>query len=73
MQVDGAVRGAGDEAKESGTELGGEEEKEDDVGPGVWHLPRAFRLVWSLGKRILAWGVLFGYEGGRGLVLWGEG
>ena len=36
--VDGAVGGAGHEAEEAGGELGGEEEEEDDVCPGVWHV-----------------------------------
>lgn len=66
VEVDGAVGGAGDEAKESGGQLGGEEEEEDDVGPRVWH---SSRRLWGDGgdvRGILAQGILFGYEGGRG-------
>ena len=71
VEEDGAVRGAGDEPEESGAQFCGEKEKQDDVGPRVWHFRCAFRLVRGLGGGILAWWILFGYAGGRGLVLWG--
>ena len=63
VQIDGAVGGAGDEAEESGGQLGGEEEEEDYVGPGVWHI----------GAPCVGWVRGFGYEGEGGLVLWGRG
>ena len=37
VEEDGAVRGAGDEPEESGAQFCGEKEKEDDVGPRIWH------------------------------------
>ena len=48
--VDGAVGGAGDEAEEAGSEFSGEEEEEDDVGPGVWHVWRALGFGWGMGE-----------------------